>query len=188
MYMLVIYCCFSSVQTERKNHDFSSHVVVIRPSFYIINDAFSIFMAITIFCRRVQRRSVFHSISQKEITIFSLWLIIEIIYYRFLDRNLYVVLVIVFIYYFQIGIYTWYQQQYYILVLDRNLYVLELGYPTPGLFYNFIWFFSNGFCCCSPLMRGGRWQFQPSPPLKAAGGRYCPSDPSSRSHVVLWVR
>ena len=49
MYMLVIYCCFSSVQTERKNHDFSSHVVVIRPSFYIINDAFSRFMAITIF-------------------------------------------------------------------------------------------------------------------------------------------
>ena len=49
MYMLVIYCCFSSVQTERKNHDFSSHVVVIRPNFYIINDAFSRFMAITIF-------------------------------------------------------------------------------------------------------------------------------------------
>ena len=71
MYMLVIYCCFSSVQTERKNHDFSSHVVVIRPKFYIINDAFSRFMAITIFCWRVQRCSMFHSISWKEIIIFS---------------------------------------------------------------------------------------------------------------------
>ena len=158
--MLVIYCCFSSVQTERKNHDFSSHVVVIRPNFYIINDAFSRFMAITIFCWRVQRRSMFHSISWKEIIIFPLLLIIEIVYYRFLDRNLYVVLVVI--------LYTSFRSEFI-----RP----GVGLPNSRMIFIFIWFFSNGFCFCSPTDKGGAVAVPAKSPLEGCWGQVLPIRP-----------
>ena len=77
MYMLV---WFIAVFQVRKNHDFSSHMVIIRPSFYIINDAFSEFVAITIFLLEglSQFYTPFHFL-EKELLYFP-FLIVVVVY------------------------------------------------------------------------------------------------------------